>query len=386
MQAKLVPATPSVIAWAIRESGFSLNALATLLNLPEQLIDSWTKGKRPEVTQLQAFAAAVHRPFSAFLLPQPPAPSAPEVRFRSSLAAGRRALNPEERQRIREAVRLQHVISWLSREMGLSGPDVPLYSTKDDAEQVAQALRERLSIPIAAQLAWSSAGEALRSWRAAVEGLGVVVLMLPMGEESCRGFSIWDDAAPLIAINSAWLPEARVFTLFHELAHLATRTNSACAEDVAPRSAAVGDRVERWCEHVAAGIAVPAQALSRVLSEFSNRPEGATADLSTAGRVATRFRVSRRAAALRLIECNKASWGLYKSILPQSDQQRRGSGGPGLTRAQLRRQRYGQRTMSLFRDALRQDVLSAADIVDYIDVLPDAPELKDSHVVDHQDD
>lgn len=385
MQAKLVPATPSVISWAIRESGYSLPALATLLKIPEQVIDGWTKGRRPEVSQLQAFAAAVQRPFSAFLLPHPPASSGPEIKFRSSLTAGRRELNPEERRRIREAVRLQQVVSWLTRELGISAPDVPLYSTKDDDEEVARAIRARLNIPLETQFTWSSAAEALRSWRQEVERLGVLVLMLPMGEESCRGFSVWDDAAPLIAINTAWLPEARVFTLFHELAHLATRTNSACVEDAALRSAAGGDRVERWCERVAAAIAVPSEGLSKVLSELSKNSSRATADLSTAGRIASRFRVSRRAAALRLIECNKASWGLYKSIPPRADQQRSGGGGPGRTRAQIRRQRYGERTMALFRDALRQDVIGAADVVDYLDVSPEAVEDSDSGSIGHED-
>src|SRR5690348_3621171 len=148
MQAKLVPATPSVIAWAIRESGYSLDALATVLKIPVQVIDAWTKGRRPEVAQLQAFAAAVQRPFSAFLLPYPPASSGPAVKFRSSINARKRELNPEERRRLREAVRLQQVISWLTRELGSSAPDVPLCSTKDDPEDVARAIRARLNISL----------------------------------------------------------------------------------------------------------------------------------------------------------------------------------------------------------------------------------------------
>jgi IrrE N-terminal-like domain len=199
----------------------------------------------------------------------------------------------------------------------------------------------------------------------------VLVLMLPMGEESCRGFSIWDDAAPLIAINTAWLPEARVFTLFHELAHLATKTNSACAEDAASGST-TGDRVERWCERVAAAVLVPEDGLSRVLSEISKDSTRRTVDLSTASRIASRFRVSRRTAALRLIESDRATWGLFKSIPPHTDRLLSGGGGPGRDRAEIRRQRYGQRTMSLFREAIRQDVLGPADVMDYLDVSPEA--------------
>jgi Zn-dependent peptidase ImmA (M78 family) len=370
MPPKLVPATPSVIAWAIQESGFSLRALATLLDVPQGEIEGWTKGKHPELAKLQALAAALKRPFSAFLLPHPPASSIPSVKFRSSTAATARELNPEERRSIREAARLQQVISWLTRELEIPGPEVPFASTKSDIDDMAQAIRARLNVSLETQLSWSSATEALRAWREAVERLGVLVLMLPMGEESCRGFSIWDDAAPLIAINTAWLPEARVFTLFHELAHLATRTNSACAEDAAPRSTA-GDRIERWCERVAAAVLVPADGLSKVLSKISKDATTWTADLSAATQIASTFRVSRRAAALRLIESERATWGLFKSIPPHTDRLSRRGGGRGRTRAEIRRQRYGERTMALFREALTRDVLGPADVIDYLDVSPD---------------
>ena len=372
MQPKLVPATPSVIAWAIRESGFSLRALATILKVSEEEISGWTKGKQPELAKLQALAGVVERPFSAFLLPHPPVSSVPAVKFRSAAGEKARELNPEERRRIREAARLQQVISWLTRELKLAAPALPSSSTKADVDGVARAIRARLNVSLETQQSWTSPSEALREWRDAVERLGVLVLMLPMGDESCRGFSIWDDAAPLIAINTAWLPEARVFTMLHELAHLATRTNSACAEDSAPRSRVAGDRVERWCERVAAAVAVPEEGLSMVLSEISKGATRTTADLTTVSRIASRFRVSRRAAALRLIESERATWGLFKSIPPHTEQVMRGGGGPGRTRAQIRRHAYGQRTMALFREALRQDVLGPADVVDYLDVSPDA--------------
>ncbi len=322
MEARLVPATPSVIAWAIRESGYSRSALATLLKIPEHEIEGWTRGVQPELAKLQALAKEVNRPFSAFLLPGPPSAPLPSVKFRSSSAAERRRLNPEERRRIREAARLQGMISWIAAELHLPSPDVPSSSTKDDPEQVALAIRERLGVSLNTQFSWSSPSEALRAWREAAEGLGITVLMLPMGEESCRGFSIWDDAAPLIAINSAWLPEARLFTLIHELAHLSSRTNSACAEDVLDRSNG-GDRTERWCDRVAAAVLIPAEGLARVLSEIRERKQTG-GDLATAGRIATRFRVSRRAAALRLIEHELAPWSLFKSIPPHGERLQKG--------------------------------------------------------------
>lgn len=383
MDAKLVPATPSVIAWAIRESGYSLRALAIRLHLSEAEIEGWTKGIQPEFSKLQAFAATVERPFSAFLLPHPPASSGPVVEFRSATASVR-DLNPEERRRIREATRLQELTSWLARQLSLPGPDVPWVAMKSNPERVAADIRARLSVSLNTQLSWSSSTEALRTWRESVEMLGVTVLMLPMGEESCRGFSIWDDAAPVIAVNTAWLPEARVFTLFHELAHLVTRTNSACLEDGIPRSSDAGDRTERWCERVAAAVVVPSDALSAVVSENAGTA-ARHGDLSTVNRVAKTFRVSRRAAALRLIECEAAPWSLYRSIAPHTDQRQTSGGGAGRTRAEIRRQRYGHRTMTIFRDAVRQQVLAPADVVDYLDVSADALLTSVAQPVTHED-
>jgi Zn-dependent peptidase ImmA (M78 family)/transcriptional regulator with XRE-family HTH domain len=385
MQPTLAPATQSVIAWAIRESGYSLSAIATMLGLPESEIEGWTKGKRPELSKLQAFAKALERPLAAFFLPAPPASSGPAVKFRSAIVAKARPLFPEERLRIREAERIQQIVSWIARDLGVGAPEVPLHTIDDDPDNVARAIRRRLQVSVEAQLSWSSASEALRAWREAVEGLGVIVLMFSMGEEFCRGFSIWDDVAPVIAINTAWLPEARVFTLFHELAHLATRTNSACAQGDAPRSSNAGDRHERWCDRVAAAILLPSDALDDALREIVSTSRSKTTDLAAIGRVAARFRVSRRAAALRLIERDRATWGLFKSIPPQTERVAHGRGPAGRTRAQLRRLRYGQRTMTLFHEALKKDLLGPADVIDYLDVSPDALLSGDSRLAGHED-
>jgi Zn-dependent peptidase ImmA (M78 family) len=370
MQSNRVPATPSVIAWAIRESGFSIPALATLLKVPADEIEGWTRGVQPEHAKLQAFAHEVKRPFSAFLLPAPPADPLPAVKFRSTSASKRRDLIPEERRRIREATRLQRIITWMAPELHLRRPDIPQATTKEDPEKVALAIRKRLGVSLETQFSWSSALEALRAWREKAEDIGITVLMLPMGEESCRGFSIWDDVAPIIAINTAWVPEARLFTLIHEMAHLSSRTNSACAEDVEGRSNA-GDRIERWCDRVAAAVLVPVAGLAEFVADTreKNQPGG---DLATASRIAARFKVSRRAAALRLIEHKLATWSLFRSIPPHRERQESGGGGTGRTRAQRRRDWYGQRTIRLFREALSRDVVGAGEVVDYLGLSPDA--------------
>jgi Zn-dependent peptidase ImmA (M78 family) len=256
--------------------------------------------------------------------------------------------------------------------MDSPAPLVPLFSTKDDPEDVARAIRKRTGVSLDTQLSWTSATEALRVWREAVEDCAVTVFMVSMGEESCRGFSIWDDRAPLICVNTAWLPEARVFSLFHEYAHLVSRTNSVCVEDAPLGSSAAGDPTERWCERVAAAVVIPPESLERVVAELSRGSGGWRADLGAVTRVANQLRVSRRAAALRLIEARHASWSLFKALPSHVDRRLGGGGGHGRTRATIRRQQLGSRTINLFAEALERDLLGPADVIDYLGVSPDA--------------
>src|SRR4029453_6758459 len=93
-----------------------------------------------------------------------------------------------------------------------------------------------------------TASQAFRRFRSSLEEQGVLVLLFPIGPESVQGFSVWDDRAPAIAVNTAANHPARIFTLFHEYGHLLTRTSSMCLDAVGTRLAEPTDPAERWCE------------------------------------------------------------------------------------------------------------------------------------------
>src|SRR5690606_10048362 len=114
---------------------------------------------------------------------------------------------------------------------------------------------------------WRSASAAFDAWRSALERLGVLVLLFPLGEENCRGFSLASGLAPVIAVNTAWNDQARAFTLFHELGHLMTETASACASAPPASVAGAWDPAERWCERFAAATLVPEPAARGLLAD-----------------------------------------------------------------------------------------------------------------------
>jgi Zn-dependent peptidase ImmA (M78 family) len=262
------------------------------------------------------------------------------------------------------------MLAWITRELGRPAPVLPRVTLKTSQETSAQDTRAHLDITPLQQERWRSASAALQGWRAAMERTGVFVLMLPMGEESARGFSLWDEQAPLVALNTSWNAEARIFTLFHEYAHLLTRTSSACLEGAYRWPTAKSDPTERWCEEFAANVIIPRQALEAYLT--AHDVELPVTDTDTVGRIARRFRASMRATTLRLIGLDAATWGLYKSLPPLADRKPPGGGGAGRSRAQIRYDQYGSQTSEVFATALQKDVVNGADILDYLNVPPRA--------------
>lgn len=360
MAKTFVPITPAVLEWAIAESGFSRAEVAEHVGIDEEQLGAWIADQeKPGLTECRKLAATLHRQLAVFLLPAPPAPERTGVSFRHPIGSQlRRALTPDERRFLRRARRLQETEAWLVSELEWERPQLEHVSTDHNAEDIASRWRSRIGVTIAAQKAWPSPSAAFDAWRSALERVGVTVVQFAMGVDACRGFSVWDERSPLVAVNTAWPDEARSFTLFHELGHLLTRTDSACA--TAPMAPQAGDPAERWCETFAAAVLIPSAALSGVTRVDS---------LSVLSSRARRMRVSIRAMALRLISLRKASWQLYQSIPPSAEIKRRGgAGGTGRNRAEIRADEFGRRTGELFVAAVQRDVISRSQALDYLDI------------------
>jgi Zn-dependent peptidase ImmA (M78 family)/transcriptional regulator with XRE-family HTH domain len=364
-----VPVTPSVLDWAIKESGYEPDQLASASGVSTADIQEWLSGKSlPNLTQARKLANKLHRSLAALLLPNPPQSQRLAVEFRHSLT-DRQELNPNERRYLRRARRFQETLSWLSRELELQRPTIPsasLITAKPGS--VASSARSLLGISTKDQKTWTSPSSAFDQWRSALERMGIVVFLFPLGKSSCTGFSLWDDLAPIVAVNTAWNESARIFTLFHEMAHLVTRTSSAC---LGFRSSGRTDEVERWCESFSAQLLMPTAEVLATLREFGWHPGKQISDLAVARRIAATYKVSLRAATIRLIDLEAANWSLYKQIPPISDDKPKGGGGSGRDRTQIREDQLGERTTSVFIRAVQRDVLERFQAVEMLDI-PDS--------------
>lgn len=310
MVAKPSPVTPEVLRWAVDEDGRTMPELAQALKVDVDMLDGWVSGDvtltRGQVTDL---ANVLQRPRALFFLPRPPEPATLPPSFRHPPGEDR-VVSATARRKVRQARRLQHAVSWAFKDT--PPVEVPRSTLDSDPDYAAERAREWLAIADSEQASWRDDRAALRAWREALEDQGVLVFVLEIGRDDVRGFSAWDDHAPLIVANLTGVsPAARIFTLAHELGHLVARQDAACVE---PREdSLVGADLERWCERFGAALLMPPADI-RVLADKRHISTRA-ADLNDVRAVMRRFRVSARAAAVRLIDMGYGTRALYKEVL-----------------------------------------------------------------------
>jgi Zn-dependent peptidase ImmA (M78 family) len=145
-------------------------------------------------------------------------------------------------------------------------------------------------------------------WRQLLESHGVLVFQTTgIVLEVFRGLSVHHDRLPFILLNGADSAGGKVFTLFHEVAHLGNRTSGLCLlED------AVAD--EALCNAFAAEFLMPAEAV-RVLQ----RQAAETDDLVSL--VSAHFRVSPLAAAVQLRRLDLITVVQLEEVRARSDDQ-----------------------------------------------------------------
>ncbi len=373
-----VQITPEVLAWAIKESGYRLEDVAARLDVAPATLSAWaTAGSEPSIslTQLRELSAFLKRTPATFLLPQAPASHLVPARFRSR-GSDRTAPNPEELRYLREAGRLQRIAGWLIAELQRPAPSIGRFTLSTDPEAAAETVRRILAklapLPTPDESPALTPAQAFRQWRSAVEATGVLVFAFSIGTEAVAGFSLWDDNAPIIAVNTASNHQARIFTMFHECGHLLTRTSSMCLETGGAHIAAPTDPAERWCEEFAAALLLPWAPVAQLLGRLGYRGSRQIDDLSVTSKIAKTFNVSWRAATIRLIKRDRATWDLYRRIPRAADRKRKGgSAEGGRDRAEIREAQYGRGAIDLFVDAAQRNVLTRIDVLDYLDV-PDA--------------
>lgn len=347
-----VPASIPVLRWAADRACLS----DAILEKRFRKWPLWLTGEaQPTLKQLENFARLTHTPIGYFFLPEPPELELPVPNFRtlrdeamlepSSALLDTLYLCQQRQEWFRDYARM-HGLPRLTF--------VGSVTLADQAEDVAEAMRQSLSLSIAERKGLPTWMDALRQLIAKAEEAGVLVMASSivgsnshrkLNVDEFRGFALADDLAPLVFLNGADSKAAQMFTLAHELAHI-WLDESGVSDPEAGNIPEQG--IEKWCNQVAAELLMPLDELRQVYEPGSS----VAAEIQ---RLARLFKVSTLVALRRLFDAGfidqTTLWQCYRKEVERIRGLERSSGGGDFYRT------LGARTGKLFARAILSSTL-----------------------------
>lgn len=317
-----------LLRWACDRSGFER---ADLEHKFPQLA-AWEAGEiQPTLKQLEAFAKSTYTPIGYLFLPEPPVEEVPIPDFRAPNNQRIGNPSPDLLDTIYVCQQRQEWFRNYARIMG----ERPLAfvgsaRTQESVVDVAARIRAALGFDINQRRGLPTWTDALRHFIEQADGMGILVMCngvvhnnnyRHLDPAEFRGFAMADDLAPLIFINGADTKAAQMFTLAHELAHI--WLGQSAVTDAQPAKLP-DEKIERWCNQVAAELLVPIEAMR---AEYNSKAELT----EEAARLARRFKVSTLVVLRRILDVGglseKQFWEAYGAEVERLRAIPRSSGG-----------------------------------------------------------
>ncbi|GAB3471979.1 XRE family transcriptional regulator [Azotobacter salinestris] len=252
---------PQILTWSRLRAGLSEMDVASKLPVKAEKVSEWEAGEsRPTFKQAQKWATLAHIPFGFLFLREPPVEKLPlpDLRTVEGMASSEPSLDLLDT--VKDVLRKQDwYIEYLQDHERERLPFVGRYSTRAPAKEVVADIRQTLGVNAdARRLDYENY---MRTLIEAAEAAGILVMRsgiavgnthrkLNVGE--FRGFAISNALAPVVFINSADAPSARLFTLMHELAHIWIGSSG-----ISDGNTTGGRREETFCNAVAGEFLVP---------------------------------------------------------------------------------------------------------------------------------
>ncbi|MBA4181567.1 MAG: DNA-binding protein [Anaerolinea sp.] len=300
---------PALLRWASERSGRETEDLRA--KFPK--LGLWEQGEaQPTLKQLEQFAKATHTPVGYFFLPEPPVDEVPIPDLRT---VGNRHLGRPSPDLLETVYICQQRQEWY-RDYARSTGEPPhdfVGSARVEDEIVATAgrIRHALGFDLEERRQLPTWTDALRRFIEQADALGILVMVSgivgnnthrSLNPEEFRGFALSDAVAPLIFVNGADSKAAQMFTVAHELAHVwlgQSGVSDAQAAQIPEQ------RIERWCNQVAAELLVPLEVVRREYYQ-------AAALRSEMDRLARRFKVSTLVVLRRIFDAGFLTWDAFR--------------------------------------------------------------------------
>jgi len=305
---------PEILTWARATAGYSIEDAARSLQTRPEKVAAWESGdEHPSMAQLRKMATTYKRVLSDFYLPSPLREGALPHDFRRLPGVVALRYSRALRYQLRMARQRRELAFDLATELDSELPTVHgRLRLGEDAESAGAKLRGFLGVSMDQQRGWRGARLAYNGWRAAIEHAGALVFQvvgIPTSE--MLGFTLGERPLPVIGVNRKLRLNGRIFTLLHESVHVYLEQSSICDIEESVLRPPAEQKVEVFCNAVAAAALVPFDHLltEPLVSAHPPRQSDWSGDELTA--LARTFGVSEEVILRRLLTAERTSQEFY---------------------------------------------------------------------------
>jgi len=328
-----VDVAPDLYAWARKRSGISDEDLTN--KFPK--LEEWqSRQQKPTLKQLEKFAHTTRTPFGFFFLTEPPEERIPIPDFRTIGGTPVVQPSPDLLDTIYLCQQRQDWYRDYAQEYQLGPvPFVESLRIQMPTHEAAASITSELGFSIKQRgSTWTDALVYLRK-QAVYAGVLVMINGVvgadtnrKLNPEEFRGFALVDSLAPVVFVNGADTKAAQIFTLAHEMAHIWLGKTALSDSNLGVNPT---NKVEQWCNKVAAEVLVPSDSLREQFRPGTDLSIESNLNIELK-RLANYFKTSTLVVLRRIHELDFLSWEDYRSAYQSELQrvivpERTGSGG-----------------------------------------------------------
>lgn len=309
-----------VLRWARVQAGYSQEDARRKLQVKIERYQAWENDNedlKPTIKQLRKIAKLYKRPVSLFYLTDPPQGFQPMRDFRRLPGDGLLSYSPALLYSIELAQQRRNLALELYQDVGEEiGEFVMRASLEDEPEALGARIRRDLGITFSDQVQWRryDALGPFKAWRRALEDLNILVFQMgSVDREEISGFALAENYLPIVAVNRKDVPNRRTFSLLHEFVHILLKLSGASDLDVDARRPPEEQRVEIFCNRVAAAALMPSEqvlGLASVQAHAGHSTDWHDAEIREASDL---FGVSREAFVRRLLTLGRTTRAFYEA-------------------------------------------------------------------------
>lgn len=363
-----VSVEPKILSWARESIGLTIDNVAKRLGTTEKSVFAFEQGERNVTLKtLKKLALIYKRSLATFLLPSPPVEPPMPTDFRSLPSEKKKELTSKTFLAIRNARRYQSLAIELAKSMN---KDISKkYNNVDiteNPEKLAKQIRNGFDIPLSKQETQRNEYFAFNYWKQLLENSNVLVFQFSMPLDEIRAFSIVEGEMPVIAINTKDSLLARVFSLFHEYAHILLNISGICnLED--EYTSGQHKNQEIFCNHFAGAFLLPENVFE--INEFRKGMFNKNNIDVHLEQIAKRYKVSKEVVLRRMLifgfidknlyQFKKKEWGEKEWIVKKG-----GKNKPDRRCVQEKGKNY----ISLVLEAHKEKKITFRDVADYLTI------------------